>query len=83
MPYGSLSLEVLDYSVAAATLEVERAFLPSWIQLTVYKDAGIEVVLRQGAQHFVLRHDSYVGVGDQSEVFVRRVPVSVHFVVHC
>jgi hypothetical protein len=52
-----------------------------WVQLAVYKDASVEVLLRLVAERFVLAHDALEHLVDFLEVCVWGVGVAVDFVV--
>ena len=68
-------------TLCVQSISIIRTFLPSWVQLAVDEDAGVEVCLRAVAERFVFFHHAGVGVCDGAEVFFRGVLVAVDFVV--
>ena len=70
-----------DHLLSAHLLEIQRALLHVRVQLAVYKDARVEVLLRLVAEGLVLGHDALEHLGDLVEVGGGGVPVAVDFVV--
>ena len=74
---------MLLHNLATPLLEVQRPLLHLWMHLTVDEYSGVEVLLCEVAQEFVLFHDALVDGVDILEGFESGGRVAVDFVLHC
>lgn len=77
---GLFMLVMVCHALSDKFLEIERPFLHLGVHFAVDKDTGVEVLLRSGAQSFVLRHDTFVHLVDHLELLFGHILVSVDFV---
>ena len=77
-----LSVKVLRDDLTTGALEEEGSLLVLRVQLTIDKDAPVEILLCVVAQNLVFSHDARIHVIDQPEVLFLRILMSPDFIGH-
>lgn len=80
LPCLFLFLKMLSDNISHSALEEEWCFLVVGVKLSIHEDIAIEVLLCIVTKNLIFSHNSLVHIGNEMEIFIGRVSVSVDFV---